>query len=79
MDEENNERTVTSAIEDMSVAEVRKALSVMRKEWSHHCAVKPFSPSNILVNNMTISNFSFRFVMGHHSKRHCCKSTVESN
>ena len=66
----NDERTVTSAIDDMSVAEVRKALSQMRKEWGAHSIVQPFFPSKLLVNDLTISDFAFRFVMGHHSKRH---------
>ncbi len=65
------ERVMTSAINDMSVAEVRKALSHMRKEWSKHSGVIPFHPCNELPGTqMSISDFAFRFVMGHHHKRH---------
>ena len=65
------ERVVTSAITDMSVAEVRKSLAYMRKEWSRHTHVLPFFPCQPLPNtNMVVSDFAFRFVMGHHHKRH---------
>ena len=61
----------TSAIQDMSVAEVRKSLAFMRREWSKHSSVLPFFPCKELPNtNIPISEFAFRFVMGHHHKRH---------
>ena len=66
----DDERNITSAIGEMSVAEVRKALAQMRKYWNSHSAVQPFCPAQILIPNMTISEFSFKFVMGHHAKRH---------
>ena len=71
--EEDNtdDRIFTSAITDMSVAEVRKALSHMRREWQKHSCVRPFFPCHTLpTSEMTISEFAFRFVMGHHHKRH---------
>ena len=37
------DRNITSAIQDMTVAEVRKSLAYMRKEWSKHSRVMPFS------------------------------------
>ena len=68
---QDEERVMTSAICDMSVAEVRKALAFMRKEWSQHSSIHPFFPSRILPDyDMNISDFSFKFVMGHHAKRH---------
>jgi len=71
MNAEESDRVITSAIDTMSVAEVRKSLAFIRKEWSAHSGVHPFYPSNTLVgSNMTISEFAFRFVMGHHEKRH---------
>lgn len=63
-------RKMTSAISDMSVADVRKALSNIRKEWQRHSYVHPFFPSKKLTDDMTISEFAFKFVMGHHAKRH---------
>lgn len=67
----DSERVVTSAITDMSVAEVRKSLAYMRKEWSKHSRVLPFFPCQELPNtSMVVSDFAFRFVMGHHHKRH---------
>jgi hypothetical protein len=64
------EKHMTSAIHEMTVADVRKALSLMRKEWAKHSNVKPFFPSYKLTNDLTISEFSFKFVLGHHAKRH---------
>ena len=65
------DRTITSAIQDMTVAEVRKSLAYMRKEWSKHSRVMPFFPSQLLPNSpLMVSDFAFRFVMGHHHKRH---------
>lgn len=65
-------------IEDMSVAEVRKALSQMRKEWNRHSVMKPFYPCKTLTSNLSISEFSFQFVMGHHHKRHQKINTTKS-
>ena len=72
MEDDTDERIMTSAISHMSVAEVRKALSFMRKEWNKHSHVHPFYPCQILPesDDLSISEFSFRFVMGHHHKRH---------
>lgn len=65
------DRVMTSAISDLSVAEVRKALAFMRREWAAHSCVQPFFPCQPLPNcELTVSEFSFRFVMGHHHKRH---------
>lgn len=66
----DEDRKMTSAISDMSVADVRKALSNMRKEWQRHSYVNPFFPSKMLTEDMTISEFAFKFIMGHHAKRH---------
>ena len=69
--EADGDRTITSAIHNMSVAEVRKALSFMRKEWTKHSCVMPFFPCHILPGSaLSVSEFAFRFVMGHHHKRH---------
>ena len=67
MDTDMNEE---EKIEDMSVAEVRKALSQMRKDWNQHSVMKPFYPCKKLINNLSSSEFAFQFVMGHHHKRH---------
>lgn len=69
-DDKEDEKKMTSAIHNMSVADVRKALSLMRKEWSKHSCVHPFFPSEKLTENLTVSEFAFKFVMGHHAKRH---------
>tara|TARA_B100000482_G_C12612127_1_gene299496 strand:+ start:1540 stop:1779 length:240 start_codon:yes stop_codon:yes gene_type:complete len=66
----DDEKKMTSAIQDMSVADVRKALSLMRKEWNKHSCVRPFFPSEKITDSLTVSEFAFKFVMGHHAKRH---------
>lgn len=69
----------TSAIGEMTVPEVRKCLAHMRRKWAGHSCIQPFMPSGpIVVDSMKISmsEFSFRFIMGHHSKRHT-RATLE--
>lgn len=66
----DEDRSMTSAIDSMTVADVRKSLAFMRKEWLRHSCVNPFFPSKKLSENLTISEFAFKFVMGHHAKRH---------
>ena len=70
LEKESEERIMTSAIHDMSVADVRKALALMRKEWYKHSSVQPFFPSKLLTDKLTMADFAFKFVMGHHEKRH---------
>lgn len=69
-------RVITSAIDGMSVAEVRRALATMRRNWEE-CALlpergggRPFYVScDLLVGNHTVQDFSYKFVQGHHEKR----------
>tara|TARA_B100001769_G_C21894791_1_gene483365 strand:- start:65 stop:295 length:231 start_codon:yes stop_codon:yes gene_type:complete len=70
MQKNDEEKQMTSAIKDMSVADVRKALASMRKEWQKHSCVNPFFPSQQITNTLNVSEFSFAFVLGHHAKRH---------
>ena len=53
----NEEKHMTSAIHEMSVADVRKALSLMRKEWLKHSNVKPFFPSYLITDELLYQNF----------------------
>lgn len=69
-------RVITSAIDGMSVAEVRRALATMRRNWEECVAApergggRPFYVScDILVGNHTVQDFSYKFVQGHHEKR----------
>ena len=66
-------RVITSAISDMSVAEVRKALASIRKTWEETLACERSRPmymsDEALVQGCSVQEFSFRFVLGHHEKR----------
>jgi hypothetical protein len=62
-------RQVTSAIEGMSVAEVRRGLEQMRCKWRSR-EEEPFFVCDTIFNGMTMQDFGYRFVMGHHHKRH---------
>jgi len=62
-------RVMTSAIEGQSVAAVRKTLNEMRKIWSLHSDNDPVYLTQVLGNGMTVEEFCFKFVLGHHSKR----------
>lgn len=55
---------------DLNVADVRRMLSHIRKNWAGHEPMQPFFPSSELPNGMTISEFSFYFIFNHHEKRH---------
>lgn len=61
-----NEKTVNH----LNVSEVRKTLSLLRKEWENHTPVTPIMIAKPIVSKMCMSEFCFRFVMGHHEKRH---------
>ena len=64
---------VTSAIEGMTMTEVRRDLNLLRKKWTNRNKNEPFLMSLPLENNLTIEEFAFKFVMGHHLKRHVAK------
>ena len=62
-------RSVCSAIHGMSVAEVRRGLDSMRKKWKSR-ETTPFYICDTIFNDMTMQEFGYKFVMGHHHKRH---------
>lgn len=63
-------RLVTSAINGMSVSEVRKCLDTMRKQWRDKSNTSPFFICDKFSNGTSMDDFAFKFVMGHHFKRH---------
>lgn len=63
-------RVMTSAIPDMSVAEVRKALGEVRKRASVQTAAQPLFITDPLTDTLTVQDFCLKFVCGHHDKRH---------
>ena len=68
-------RVVTSAIPDMSVTEVRRALDSIRKRWlSRDDATQPpfviSAPLDVGSREMRVDEFTFQFILGHHRKRH---------
>ncbi len=70
---EDEKRVITSAIESMTVAEVRKSLAYMRKKWEQNIndvKAPPFYPSDdIGVKDMNVEEFALLFAIGHHRKR----------
>jgi len=58
----------------MTVADVRKSLAVLRKEWESHAKMSPICLSMKVSDSMCASEFAFLFIMGHHEKRHQKKS-----
>ena len=63
-------REMTSAVDGMSVAEVRQSLAHIRSVWALHSMETPLCSSTSLWNGMTFSQFAFWFVLGQHRKRH---------
>ncbi len=60
-----------SAVQDMTVAEVRKALQKIRQLWFQSVPNNPlFISSTLFVKDKTIAEFCTEFVYGHHLKRH---------
>ena len=70
---EDEKRVITSAIENMTVAEVRKSLSHIRKKWeqtSIDAKSPPFYPSDTIgIRDMQVEEFALLFAIGHHRKR----------
>lgn len=54
----------------MAVSEVRKCLHCVRGAWDEHSPSSSIRLATPLPNGMTISEFCFVFVIGHHTKRH---------
>lgn len=64
----------TSAVPNMSVAEVRKALFQLREIWGMASEASPLWICSDLMNGTSIADFATELVYGHHLKRHL-KST----
>lgn len=65
-----HKRSVTSAINGMSVCEVRRCLDYMRRRWSD-ANTTPFFITTILPQDgMSIQTFAMLFLRGQHEKRH---------
>ena len=66
-------RVVTSAIADITVAEVRKSLAMIRKKWEaskSDSKAPPLYPSeDIGIKDTSVDMFALKFVVGHHSRR----------
>ena len=69
---------VLSAIPEMSVAEIRRALSKLRDIWATTTPETPLFICDKLHNDKSIAEFSKEFVFGHHLKRHY-KSVTQTN
>lgn len=66
----NNRRIMTSAIDNMSVAEVRKFLGECRKKHTIQTPEHPMYITDVLANGMQLQEFALKFQQGHHQKRH---------
>ena len=76
-DRDDSRRTMTSAIPGLSVAEVRKCLGKLRINWTYHSQETPMDISSTVWESenahrppISMSDFAYRFVIGHHRKRH---------
>lgn len=72
---QKTDKLLTSAIQSMTVAEVRKYLAETRKRWNAQTNKTPVYLTDILsdgdINHiMTIQDFALKFQQGHHQKRH---------
>jgi hypothetical protein len=68
-------KQMTSAIPEMTVAEVRRALLEIRTRWKDTTEDHLFFPSDPLFNGLSMESFALMQVTGHHKKRHMkCKA-----
>lgn len=71
MSSQKRKRVMTSAIVDLTVADVRRLLGTVRKLANQQTPENPFRISQILAGtNMTVEEFCLKFSLGHHFKRH---------
>ncbi len=74
-------RKVTSAIEDMTVTEVRQDLLALRRYYT--CCVRNMVDIDLdymlHTKKHTIGMFCLKFVQGHHMKRHKKSQTYKSS
>lgn len=71
-----SKRVVTSAIEGLTVSRVRRGLDIMRKLWRERSTERPFFICRNVIDNYSMQQFAFKFVMGHHYKRHSKSKTA---
>jgi hypothetical protein len=65
-----NKRVVTSAIDGLTVADVRRNLDMLRRRWKQQEAGETFYLTDPLGNGFTADTFAVKFIIGHHFKRH---------
>jgi hypothetical protein len=61
---------VTSAIPEMSVADIRKGLQRLRLAWEKRGPDTPLFLSDPLIRGMSMEEFAMRLILGQHLKRH---------
>jgi hypothetical protein len=66
----SKKRVMTSAIPEMTVAEVRKSLGEVRRRAATQTPEQPFFITDSLTPDFTMQQFCLKFVCGHHDKRH---------
>jgi hypothetical protein len=71
--QDKKRRVVTSAIEGMSVKEVRRRLNSVRNQWVNANTEPFYLINHVSSDGMTIQDFSLLFVTGQHKKRHGVK------
>lgn len=57
-------------LDNMTVADIRKALAHLRRMWAAHNTIQPIYTCTELIHGVSTAEFCFHFVMSHHAKRH---------
>lgn len=65
---------VTSAIPNMTVANIRKGLAFLRDQWKHRTPANPVFICDHLIAGLSTEEFCMLFVLGQHMKRHAKSS-----
>ncbi len=78
----SDKRVITSAINGMSVQEIRSCLTELRQRWKDSSPKRLFQGHQILRasknNKLNMYEFAFKFIKGHHAKRIKKDSSVAS-
>jgi hypothetical protein len=59
-----------ASFESIEVADVRRSLAFVRKCWEEQTPHKPMFTCTHIPIGLSTAEFCFKFVMGHHTKRH---------
>jgi hypothetical protein len=65
----NFDALAASAVQGLTVPQVRASLAALRHRWAAHSPTSPLYTCEVLPCGIPTATFAFQFIMGHHMKR----------